>query len=317
MSVAPLKAPFPWFGGKSRAASLIWKRFGDVPNYVEPFAGSLAVLLGRPTEPRTETVNDKDCYLANFWRAVQADPEAVARYADWPVNEADLHARHRWLVAQVDFRERMLRDPDHYDAKIAGWWVWGLSCWIGSGFCQGGAIAAKLPHLGDAGRGLHRKRPHLMHKGKGVHRLSLQLPELGSSRGVNSQRGANLIGYFQDLTDRLRRVRVVCGEWDRVLGESVTTKHGVTAVVLDPPYADTANRRADLYREDSLSVAHAAREWALANGDNPLLRIALCGYANQRQTGTNTNSAQERIWFSPHCLKPRTIIGVQTALEML
>ena len=46
-----LRAPFPWFGGKSRAADLIWPRFGDVPNYVEPFAGSLAVLLGRPTAP--------------------------------------------------------------------------------------------------------------------------------------------------------------------------------------------------------------------------------------------------------------------------
>src|SRR5689334_19180994 len=43
-----LKAPFPWFGGKSRVASLVWERFGEVRNYVEPFAGSLAVLLGRP-----------------------------------------------------------------------------------------------------------------------------------------------------------------------------------------------------------------------------------------------------------------------------
>jgi hypothetical protein len=33
-----LKAPFPWFGGKSRAASLVWQRFGEVRNYVEPLA---------------------------------------------------------------------------------------------------------------------------------------------------------------------------------------------------------------------------------------------------------------------------------------
>lgn len=32
-----LKAPFPWFGGKSRVAPIVWDRFGDVPNYVEPF----------------------------------------------------------------------------------------------------------------------------------------------------------------------------------------------------------------------------------------------------------------------------------------
>jgi hypothetical protein len=130
-----LRAPFPWFGGKSRAASLIWEGLGDVRNYVEPFAGSLAVMLARPTEARIETVNDLDCYLANFWRAVALDPEAVAAAADWPVNEADLHARHRWLVDRAEFRERMRSDPDFYDAKIAGWWAWGLSCWIGGGWC--------------------------------------------------------------------------------------------------------------------------------------------------------------------------------------
>ena len=128
-----MKAPFPWYGGKSRVAHIVWPRFGDTVNYVEPFAGSLAVLLQRPFPIRTETVNDADTYLANFWRAVSADPDSVADAADWPVNEADLHARHLWLVKQVDFRERMMTDPDYYDAKIAGWWVWGLSAWIGSG----------------------------------------------------------------------------------------------------------------------------------------------------------------------------------------
>src|SRR5882724_9612810 len=93
-----MKAPFPWFGGKSRAADLIWAGLGNVPNYVEPFAGSLAVLLNRPSASNLETVNDLDAYVCNFWRAVRADPEGVARAADWPVNETDLHARHRWLV---------------------------------------------------------------------------------------------------------------------------------------------------------------------------------------------------------------------------
>lgn len=35
-----LKSPYPYFGGKSRVAHLVWDRFGDVPNYVEPFFGS-------------------------------------------------------------------------------------------------------------------------------------------------------------------------------------------------------------------------------------------------------------------------------------
>ena len=131
-----MKAPFPWFGGKSRVAHAVWDRFGNVPNYVEPFAGSLAVLLARPGgSGRNETVNDKDCYLANFWRALQHDPEQVAYWADAPVNEADLHARHRWLIDRPDFRERMMTDPAYFVPQIAGWWVWGLSLWIGDGWC--------------------------------------------------------------------------------------------------------------------------------------------------------------------------------------
>jgi hypothetical protein len=93
------------------------------------------VLLGRPTAPRIETVNDLDCYLANFWRAVKWAPELVAEHADWPVNEADLHARHRDLVARVEFRRRMKREAKYFDAEIAGWWVWGLCQWIGGGWC--------------------------------------------------------------------------------------------------------------------------------------------------------------------------------------
>lgn len=63
-SVQPLQAPFPYFGGKSVIAPRIWEAFGDVPNYVEPFFGSGAVLLARPDShqwwDRTETVNNLD-----------------------------------------------------------------------------------------------------------------------------------------------------------------------------------------------------------------------------------------------------------------
>jgi hypothetical protein len=50
--VIELRAPFPWAGGKSKCADVVWRGLGhDVVNYVEPFAGSLAVLLGRPNGP--------------------------------------------------------------------------------------------------------------------------------------------------------------------------------------------------------------------------------------------------------------------------
>ena len=131
-----MRAPFPWFGGKSRVSELVWERFGNTPNYVEPFFGSGAVLLARPHEAKIETIHDRDCFVANFWRALQSDPDAVARHADNPVNEADQHARHLWLINQTDWAERMKTEPEFYDAKIAGWWVWGQCIWIGSGWCS-------------------------------------------------------------------------------------------------------------------------------------------------------------------------------------
>jgi DNA adenine methylase len=119
-----LRAPFTYFGGKMRVVDIVWPRLGNTPNYVEPFCGSLAMLLGRPEVGKIETVNDADGFIANFWRALAADPDNVSHWADWPVNENDLHARHAWLVGQRDALTRRLEgDPDWYDAKIAGWWV--------------------------------------------------------------------------------------------------------------------------------------------------------------------------------------------------
>ena len=352
MSDVDLKSPFPWFGGKSRVDHLVWERFGNAPNYIEPFFGSGAVLLNRPHEAGTETINDLDCFVANFWRALQHDPDAVAYFADNPVNEADQHARHLWLVSQTDFRERMKTEPEYYDVKIAGWWVWGQCIWIGSGWCSGrsswggmfadGRLAhERLPHLGNAGRGVHRKRPHLGNAGKGLNR---QLPHLGNagtgacledSARTLGTRSADLLGYMHALADRLRLVRVCCGDWSRICGPSVTFKHGTTAVFLDPPYADTADRDATLYSEESLTVAHDVRKWAIENGDNPLLRIALCGYQGEHQmpeswecvywkarggyasqaAETNGNRKRERIWFSPACLRATLFAPTEFQLE--
>lgn len=312
---------------------MTWRRFGDVPNLVVPFAGSLGFFLGRPADHvhTKETVNDLDGFISNFWRALAADPEAVAKWADFPIMENDLHARHYWLVQQAgDLTARLEGDPDYYDVKIAGWWVWGMCIWIGGNFCGGngpwhsvdgklvkagrGGINRVLPHLGDAGRGINRTRPHL---GSG-----------GTGQGIHAH-GVDLYDYFRILRDRLRRVRVASGDWSRVCGPSVTYKHGMTAVFLDPIYAKEA-QRANVYRMESETVAHDVRRWAIENGHNPLMRIALCGYerehgklmpddwemvawktaggyAGQRKNGVNDNGAQERIWFSPHCLKVDTI----------
>ena len=160
-----MQAPFPWFGGKSRVAATVWAHFGNVQNYVEPFFGSGAMLLARPGEPAIETINDKDRFVVNFWRAIAADPEAVAAWCDWPVNEADLSARHLWLITEgAERTARCETDVAHYDAQVAGWWCWGLCSWIGSGWCSGeGPWTAPegewVKRERDAGRGINRQRP--------------------------------------------------------------------------------------------------------------------------------------------------------------
>ena len=40
-------APFPWFGGKRRVASIVWRAFGHIDNYVEAFDHSMSVNKGR------------------------------------------------------------------------------------------------------------------------------------------------------------------------------------------------------------------------------------------------------------------------------
>jgi hypothetical protein len=335
----PLKAPYPWFGGKASVAPLVWERFGDVRNFVDPFFGSGAILLSRPTPfEGTETVNDLDGLLANFWRAVAAAPDAVAEHADWPVNENCLHARHAWLVGRKDsLQARLEGDPDYFDAKVAGWWVWGLCLWIGSGWCSGKGpwqvVDRKLVHLGDAGRGINRQLVHLGDAGQGINRQLVHLGDAGQEpedQGEASTASAcrdwteNVHGTMAALSDRLRRVRVCCGDWSRVTGPTPTVKMGLTAVFLDPPYADTASRTSNLYRQDCLSVAHKVREWAIGWGDDPRMRIAYCsygeapvpegwtrvqwkakgGYGSQGEAAGRANAAREAIDFSPHCLPP-------------
>jgi DNA adenine methylase len=333
-----LRAPFPWFGAKSRVAEVIWRAFDPaVPNLVDPFCGSLATLLLRPGGAgKIETVNDDSAGICNFWRAITADPDAVARYCDWPVNETDLHARHKWLVRElVALKPKLEQEPEAFDAKIAGWWVWGACCWIGGGWCQeakttGEAYSpGRRPALAGEGQGVHlaRKRPGVA---AGVHveanwDEATRLPSIGNDRGIFGVAAPPCKEWFLNLAARLRRVRVCCGDWTRVLGPGTLGKgrnvggRRPCAVLLDPPYPHD-HRDPNLYGEhDAADVWWAARDWAVEHGGDPELRIALCGYAGDfgehpgwteyawrgargYAAADNENRDQERIWFSRGCL---------------
>ena len=283
------------------------------------------------------------------------------------VHNCDLHARHLWLKTQREgLTARLEGDPDYFDAKIAGWWLWGIACWIGGEWCHmdphsgpwvieedaegmdclvkrpsspHGSIERRRPGVGYRSTGVHRKRPIVRRAGHGVSRM---LPAISHVRGVmGSQRGAmdatdagipiisasreSLLSWFRALQDRLRRVRVCCGPWNRVLTPACTVLNGMTGILLDPPYAVSSGRDKHLYSVDEQGIAHEVEDWCLHHGAHPLLRIVLCGYGdthdvllehgwrkyawitnggmgNQANGRGKANRFRERLWCSPACL---------------
>ena len=256
------KCPFPYFGGKRKAAPAVWAALGDVGHYVEPFAGSLAVLLCRPHEANrtyhSETVNDADGHLVNAWRAMQRYPQETAEWASWPVSECDLTARHLWLVRwREEGVARLCGDPDWCDPRAAGYWIWGMSCWIGGGWCSGTGpwtaddegrihkqppaqkrepgVWAPRPHLHDDGQGVNRpqarepgvkaQRPHLISNGGGVNRPQAREPGVCSECAEADPRWhpmtmPEIRRWFGWLSARLRHVRIICGDWKRAVTRS-------------------------------------------------------------------------------------------------
>lgn len=73
-----MKPPIIYAGAKVTLASRIAALFPPHGHYVEPFCGSLAVLLAKPPSDM-ETVNDLDGALMSFWRVLRDRPEELAR----------------------------------------------------------------------------------------------------------------------------------------------------------------------------------------------------------------------------------------------
>jgi hypothetical protein len=317
------KTPWPWFGGKSDAAPQVWAALGDVAHYVEPFAGSLAVLLRRPhVANRTyysETVNDADGLLVNAWRSLQLSPDATAEAASWPVSEADLHARHLALLRWRSERqlEHLMGDPLWHDPVMAGWWMWGQSCWIGSGWCSGDGPWT----VGDDGRiekrsarangsaGVGRQIPHLGDNGQGANRPQLREEGVAYATEYHPMTMPELRRWFAFLSARLRHVRIMNGDWSRACTNGalktlpVRQGDGVAGVFLDPPYADTAERMGSIYTHDDLQVAHAAREWAIKAGTDPKLRIVFAGFDGEHGAVFTDAGWREIEWYKSGFLK--------------
>ncbi|WOF23807.1 DNA adenine methylase [Microbacterium betulae] len=76
-----LKPPIAYFGGKTSLAERIVALMPEHDGYIEPFAGSLSVLLAKPKPAGIEVVNDIDGRLMTFWRVLRDRPLDLARAA--------------------------------------------------------------------------------------------------------------------------------------------------------------------------------------------------------------------------------------------
>ncbi len=295
-----MQAPFPYFGGKSEIASVIWDGLGDVRFYLEPFCGSGAVLLARPQHHRNdnEIINDFDCHIANVWRGIKYYPDEVAKWCDYPISHADQIARHQYLVDKQDnLREKILSHPEYCDAQMAGYWIWGMSCWIGDGWCQ---------KLSDG-------------------KVSNKMPVTYNMRGIHSERVkkiSDIYDYMRILSKRMKNLRILCGDWKQGFRTPAILEDDC-GIFFDPPYSLEAGRDNNLYRHENLSVSHEVREWCIQHEGKCKIVLAgydveHCelerrgwqsyewktqgGYSNQRKNGDkNTNNERERLWFSPLC----------------
>lgn len=73
-----VRAPFTWYGGKSRHLHFILPNLPETKHYCEPFGGSAAVLLARTPAP-IETYNDIDSEIVNFFRVLREYPDEIER----------------------------------------------------------------------------------------------------------------------------------------------------------------------------------------------------------------------------------------------
>lgn len=278
-----MKTPFPHFGAKHRVAPIIWERFGNPSYYYEPFGGSLGTLLKRPAptalneRQRYEYVGDADCLITNFFRAAKlANPEDLARLADWTTSQLDLEARSAWLKTQRrSLHEGLIGDPKWYDLECAAYFVWVQSVKIST---NGTSV--------------------VLRRTAGVRRRNQDLTE-----------------YFTALAERLKHVVIHYGDWTKLANAAgMESLHSDTAILLDPPYKYATGRQKGLYVTDSGDVAAYVHRWALARAaTNPKLKIALCGFDGEHKLppsweefawSSKLGKGRERIWFSPSCQRP-------------
>lgn len=96
-----MRPPVPYFGGKMLVGPAIAALLPAHQHYVEPYCGSLAVLLAKPASAH-ETVNDLDRRIVTFWRVLRERPAELARACALTPHSRAEHAAVEPLTAVDD-----------------------------------------------------------------------------------------------------------------------------------------------------------------------------------------------------------------------
>lgn len=268
-------AVFPYPGGKSRAAEIVWQALRSVHSYVEPFCGSAAVFLARPKRLRFETLNDASGHVVNFLRAVKYAPDLVLPWTQMLRAEAELVACGKWL-ASLDLAAQLKGGLGFYDPVAAGCWAWYLSC----------SITVKV--IGN-----EKQQPRLIRQGT-----------LGDKRRVT------LPDDLARISESLQDTRLLCGDWKACLGPANHQDSWHTdpvGVFFDPPY-----KGFECYNDGAAGIAADVAGWCKEHGADPAYRIVLCGYEGEHDLpgwyqipwgtlGRVAKKRQEILWASPTC----------------
>ena len=108
--MSALKSPIQYFGAKQQIADKIVALMPAHQGYIEPYAGSLSVLLAKP-QSKIEVANDLDHRLMTFWRVLRDRPDELLHAA-----ELTPHSR-----AELDRAAALDEDVDELEAARQVW----------------------------------------------------------------------------------------------------------------------------------------------------------------------------------------------------
>lgn len=107
-----IKTPVTWVGNKTSILPILYSVFPlNYSRYVEPFGGSGAVLLGKPTPDSFEVYNDYNKNLVNLFRCIREGPMALIKELGfYPLNARDDFKEIKSFFKRENFADKFLEE---------------------------------------------------------------------------------------------------------------------------------------------------------------------------------------------------------------